>query len=341
MKTSEVVAVIDAVISQNLALAGRDDGIRINLFLEGPPGGGKSSLVHQGVKRHEMGMIDMRLADRDPVDFRGVPVVVDMATVWATSGELPRDPDWRGVLFIDELPQGTPMVQNAISQLVLDRRIGDYTLPERAVIIAAGNPKSSKAASHDIPRHLANRFVFATVETELKGWSIWAAQNGIRPEITSFFHTHDNLLHAFDPSQKINPTPRSWAYASEILGLNLTPDSRLKLLAGAVGTGAAAMFEGHLRLWEQVPDISVIINDPENAPVPEGRNAPGITYALASKLSREMEKKNAAALVKYLRRLSPEYAVVCMREATARDEALGTVKDVEKWLAEHYSLMVG
>jgi hypothetical protein len=29
-----------------------------------------------------------------------------------------------------------------------------------------------------------------------------------------------------------------------------------------------------------------------------------------------------------------------MREATARDEVLGTVKDVEKWLAENFTLMV-
>jgi hypothetical protein len=339
MKTTDVVEVIDAVISQNLALVGKQ-GIRLNLYLEGPPGGGKSSLVHQAVKRHGMEMIDLRLADRDPVDLRGVPVVVDMQTLWAASGELPRDPDWKGVVFIDELPQGTPMVQNAISQLVLDRRIGDYLLPDGAVIIAAGNPKSSKAASHDIPRHLANRFVFVQVETCLKGWGIWAAQNNIRPEITSFFHTHDNLLHAFDPTQKVNPTPRSWAYASEIMNLNLSPTNRMRLMAGAVGEGTAVVFEGHLRLWELVPDLSVILADPENAPVPEGREAPGITYALASKMAREMDKKNAPAMVKYLRRLSPEYAVVCMREATARSEELGAVKEVEKWLAEHYTLMV-
>ena len=341
MKTTDVVTVIDAVISQNLALVGKNHGIRLNLFLEGPPGGGKSSLVHQAVKRHDMGMIDMRLADRDPVDLRGVPVVVDMATAWATSGELPRDPDWQGVLFIDELPQGTPMVQNAISQLVLDRRIGDYLLPQGAIIIAAGNPKSSKAASHDIPRHLANRFVFVSVETDLQGWSTWAAKNNIRPEITSFFHTHDNLLHAFDPTQKVNPTPRSWAYASEILGLDLPPSIRMKTLAGAVGEGAATMFEGHLRLWEQVPDTSVIITDPDNAPVPEGRNAPGITYALVAKLAREMDKKTVPPIITYIRRLAPEFGVVCVRDATARDETLAEVKAMQQWLAEHLNLMVG
>ena len=337
LNPDQVSSALDAVILQGLAGVSN----RICLFLEGPPGGGKSSLVQQATVRHGVDFIDLRLVQLDPVDLRGIPTVVDGQTIWAAPNFLPRDPDWKGVLFLDELPQAVPLVQNTVSQLVLDRYIGDYKLPDGAIIVAAGNPRSSKAATNEMPRHLANRFVFIKVKTSSKVWLQWAAGNGVRPEVTSFFRMHDNLLHAFEASQQCNPTPRSWAYVSTILDLPVDAQVRSSLIAGAVGEGAANVFEGHLRLWEQVPDLDEVLADPENAPVPHGENAPGITYALAAKLSRIINEKNADAAITYLRRLPVEYGVVAMKEATAVNEKLFMAKPVRKWFADNSSLMVG
>lgn len=342
MKPCHVDAALDAVILQNLAIAndnGRADG-RICLFLEGHPGGGKSSLVKQAAARHGLGLVDLRLVQLDPVDLRGIPTVVNGRTVWASPDELPSDPAWRGILFLDELPQAVPLVQNTISQLVLDRCIGKYRLPEGAIIVAAGNPRSSKAATNEIPRHLANRFVFLTLESDVGDFLRWGARNGVRPEVTSFFQQHDQLLHAFDASQKCNPSPRSWAYVSSILDLDLAPAIRQTLIAGAVGEGPAHVFEGHLRLWAQIPDWREVIANPKQATIPAGENAPGLIYALATKLAREITKANAEGVLTYLRRLPAEYAVVCMKEATARDEALIKALPVRRWFAENMALMV-
>lgn len=337
LNPDQVASALDAVILQSLAGASN----RICLFLEGPPGGGKSSLVQQATVRHGIDFIDLRLVQLDPVDIRGIPTVVDGKTVWASPDFLPSDPDWKGVLFLDELPQAVPLVQNTVSQLVLDRCIGEYKLPEGAIIVAAGNPRSSKAATNDIPRHLANRFVFIKVRTSTPVWLDWAAGNGVRPEVTSFFRLHDNLLHSFDASQQCNPTPRSWAYVSTILELPVSPAVRESLIAGAVGEGAGTVFKGHLSLWEQVPDIDAVLADPENAPVPHGENAPGITYALAAKLSRVITDRNAEAALTYLKRLPVEYGVVAMNEATKANEKLFLAKPVRKWFAENSSLIVG
>lgn len=336
LNPAQVSSALDAVIQQSLA--GQNG---ICLFLEGPPGGGKSSLVQQAATRHGIDFVDLRLVQLDPVDLRGIPTVSDGKTVWAAPDFLPSDPDWKGVLFLDELPQAVPLVQNTVSQLVLDRRMGEYVLPEGAIIVAAGNPRSSKAATNEIPRHLANRFVFIKVRTSAEVWLNWAAGAGVRPEVTSFFRLHDNLLHAFEASQQCNPTPRSWAYVSKILDLPVDDTVRSSLIAGAVGEGAGKVFEGHLRLWEQVPDIDLVLADPENAPVPHGENAPGITYALASKLSRMIDAKNAEAAVTYLKRLPTEYGVVCMNEATKVNEKLIMIKAVRQWFAEHHGLIVG
>jgi hypothetical protein len=342
MKPTHVAAALDAAINQNNAVAaagGRDES-RICLFLEGPPGGGKSSLVKQAAARHGLEVIDLRLVQMDPVDLRGIPSVVNGRTVWNAPDELPSDPNWKGILFLDELPQAVPLVQNTVSQLVLDRSIGDYRLPDGAIIVAAGNPRSSRAATHEMPRHLANRFVFIEVDSDVDDFSMWGAANGICPEVLSFFRLHDDLLHKFDAAQRSNPSPRAWNFVNSIIGMAVEPFIRQRLIAGAVGEGAATVFEGHLRLALQVPDINLILSTPNNAPVPSGENGPGIMYMLMSKLSRIMDKKTADAIVTYIDRLPAEHATVCIKEAVARDADLKKVPAVAKWAREHLTLMV-
>ena len=66
----------------------------------------------------------------DPVDLRGVPSVEDGITVWNPPVFLPTEDDGKILLFLDELPQGSPSVQNALFQLIKDRQLGEYTLPK-------------------------------------------------------------------------------------------------------------------------------------------------------------------------------------------------------------------
>jgi hypothetical protein len=343
MKPSQIAAALDAAINQNNAVAtmgGRDES-RISLFLEGPPGGGKSSLVKQAAARHDMGVIDLRLVQLDPVDLRGIPSVVAGRTVWNAPDELPSDPDWKGILFLDELPQAVPLVQNTVSQLVLDRCIGDYRLPDGVVIMAAGNPRSSRAATHEMPRHLANRFVFLSVDSDVDDFNRWGAANGICPELTSFFKVHDDMLHKFDAAQRCNPSPRAWNFVNSILTMNLEEFIQQSMIYGAVGEAAGRVFEGHLRLAKQIPDIDMIIADPSGSPIPSGKNGPGIMYMLMSKLSRRLDKGNSKAIVQYIDRLPPEQAAVCIKEAIARDKTLEKDVSVLKWSAAHFNLIVG
>ena len=48
------------------------------------------------------------------------------------------------VLFLDELNSAPPSTQAAAYQLVLNRRVGNYVLPENVVMIAAGNRETDK-----------------------------------------------------------------------------------------------------------------------------------------------------------------------------------------------------
>ena len=61
-----------------------------------------------------------------------------------TSIFLPDGSIKEGILFLDELNTAAPMVQASAYQLILDRKIGEYTLPDGWAIVAAGNRESDK-----------------------------------------------------------------------------------------------------------------------------------------------------------------------------------------------------
>jgi MoxR-like ATPase len=51
-----------------------------------------------------------------------------------------------------------PTVSAAAYQLILDRRLGDYVVPEGWVIFAAGNRQGDRGVTYSMPAPLANRF---------------------------------------------------------------------------------------------------------------------------------------------------------------------------------------
>ena len=136
-------------------------------FLWGGPGLGKSSVVKQLAAQLSLPIQDVRALLLDPVDLRGLPFLgKDGRSHWATPDFLPKD--GAGVLFLDELNAAPAMVQAGCYQLVLDRKLGEYTLPDGWAIVAAGNRDSDRAATNRMPTPLRNRFVHLEFEVDLQ-----------------------------------------------------------------------------------------------------------------------------------------------------------------------------
>src|SRR6516225_5825786 len=252
------------------------------VFIWGSPGTGKSSVVNQLAIELGIALRDIRALLLDPVDLRGLPFVgKDGRSQWATPEFLPQDGE--GILFLDELNAAPAMVQASCYQLVLDRKVGEYTLPEGWAIVAAGNRDSDRAATNRMPTPLRNRFVHIDFEVDLQEWCEWAIQNGIRPEVIAFLRFRPELLSAFDRDQNAFPSPRSWEIVSRILASS--PDKAIEheLFAGAVGQGAATEFSGFLRMFRELPNIDAILMNPQREPVPEAAAA---QYAVASALAQ-------------------------------------------------------
>jgi len=127
------------------------------IFLWGPPGIGKSDIVHQIGEYMEAYVIDIRLSLWEPTDIKGIPYYSanDNAMVWAAPAELPTAEmaaKYKNIiLFLDEMNSAAPAVQAAAYQLILNRKVGQYVLPDNVLIVAAGNRDADKGVTSRMP----------------------------------------------------------------------------------------------------------------------------------------------------------------------------------------------
>lgn len=231
------------------------------LFLWGPPGIGKSEVV-EGITK-EMGgrMYDLRLAQMDPTDIRGIPYYnKDLGLMdWAPPIDLPTAEDAAQypvvTLFLDEMNSAAPSVQAAAYQLVLNRRIGKYELPDNVVIIAAGNREGDKGVTYRMPAPLANRFVHLEMRVDYESWLQWATENRIHKDVIGYISFAKQDLYDFDPksSTRSFATPRSWSFVSELLEDGIADNTITDLVAGTIGDGAAVKFMAHRKIASKLP----------------------------------------------------------------------------------------
>jgi hypothetical protein len=225
---------------------------------------------------------------------------------WAVPALLPRaERDGEsGILFLDELTNALPTVTAAAYQLILDRRLGDYTVPGGWAIFAAGNRVGDRGVTFHMPAPLANRFTHYEVEAHLDDWVAWAFTAKVDARIIAFLRFRPDQLFDFDPGRQLlaYPTPRSWWFASQAMAKFAGADEGLlqEGLAAAVGAPAALSFLSWLRHVDHLPDPrDVLAGRCER--VPESID---LQYALAGALVQHLlrmpEEEQDAALAALL-----------------------------------------
>jgi MoxR-like ATPase len=308
-------------------------------FLWGAPGVGKSDLVAQVAEDNKLELRDVRLSLLDPIDLKGFPTVdtAKKQMKWLPADFLPKK--GKGLLFLDEMNQAPQSVQGAAYQLVLNRRIGEYELPEGWSVMAAGNRAGDRSIVHTMPSALANRFVHLDYDVNVDDWNIWAMQNKLHDDLRAFIQFRPNLLHSFDPltNPRAFPSPRSWAFVNDIYKDGYSDDDQLEMIKGTVGEGAAAEFSGFVRLIKDLPRVDQVLLDPDGTKVPE---SPAGMYAMVTALDSKATTNNLARIMKYTDRLPVEFQTVFVRSAIRRDPALTGTKCYMDWGIRNQSILL-
>jgi hypothetical protein len=236
------------------------------VFLWGPPGIGKSEVVQEIADELNGYVIDLRMAQMEPTDIRGIPFFnKDINKMdWAHPVDLP-DEELASqypivVLFLDEMNSASPAVQAAGYQLILNRRVGKYVLPDNVVIVAAGNRDSDKGVTYRMPMPLANRFIHLEMRPDFTSWQAWAANKGIHQDVVGYLSFAKNDLYDFDAksSSRAFATPRSWCFVSDLISdETMDEDTQFNLVAGAVGDGLAVKFKAHRKMSGKMHSLAI------------------------------------------------------------------------------------
>jgi hypothetical protein len=238
------------------------------IFLWGPPGIGKSDIVAQITNSlSNAHLIDIRLSLWEPTDIKGIPYfdANQGKMVWGAPAELPDEAMAAQydhiVLFLDEMNSAAPAVQAAAYQLILNRRVGQYKLPDNVIIVAAGNREADKGVTYRMPAPLANRFVHLEMGVNFDDWFEWAVHNKINQDVVGYLQFAKQDLYDFDPksASRSFATPRSWSFVSELLEDDLDEYTTTDLVAGAVGEGLAVKFMAHRKVAANMPNPTDIL----------------------------------------------------------------------------------
>lgn len=324
MKITDTIACLNAYLDADQPV-----------FLWGPPGIGKSDVVREVARTREANLIDLRAITFDPVDLRGLPAVdvKNRRAAWCLPEFLPyEDRDGPvGVLFLDELNAAPQSVMAACFQLVLERRIGDYKLPKRWRIVAAGNRQSDGAAAQKMPTPLANRFAHIDVEHSAEEWCEWAAKQGADECLVAFIKFRPTLLHNMDGKDlRAFPTPRAWMSVSKILQTHkVSGHTGKQLVGGLVGEDAAQEFTDFHKLWHSIPTIDEIRKAPLDAAVPKNTSQ---QTALSQMMAENICTEDLVHFLVYAKRLDKENEVSFVLASLKKAPSLKDHGAIKKWL---------
>ena len=314
------------------------------LMVWGAPGLGKSTILRDAAREAGIGFIDVRLAQREPVDIRGLPVPGPDGVKWLVSSDWPRDPASRGIILFDEITAADRSLQVAAYELILDRRLGElYRVPDGWYICAAGNRTGDRAVATTMSSALANRFLHVELGEDAEGWVAWALRHGILPVVTAFIRFRPGLLFNQEGEnlERGWPTPRAWERVSRMLEAMPAEDEGLVRAAvyGLVGNRAGVEFMEFRKLSATMDDVLATMLDPAaEIKIPQKAD---LRFALCSAAAyhvwRGRDSEDAARRLDGFYRvcmaLSSDFASMLMMDAMAGTDKVSGEEACERLFA--------
>lgn len=227
----------------DLAKVARMQGRKFTPLFSGDAGLGKSEICQQWVaqRREEnpnFGFIDLRLAYMEAPDFIGLPKIVGenrtshiLPEFWPTEGE--------GLLLLEEPNRANSSVMNCMMQLLTDRKVHNYQLPEGWVIAACINPEDSKYDVNSMDIALKDRFEIYPVGYDFKTFLGYVKGNDWHQDLVSFLQAgvwvHKSPDELGDDGHYISPRTFSKLNTALKAGVENMPSIYYNTILGLLG----------------------------------------------------------------------------------------------------------
>ena len=338
--------------------------------LKSAPGIGKSSIIRQfrdymqNKLGQPVGLIEQFLSTMDSMDVMGLPYkdgdqsYFARPPIFPTAKQFPEGIPRYGILFLDELGQAPHAVVKPAARVLLERRIGDYTLDEFGhwAVFAASNRVQDQSGVQKELAFLQNRKMVINIEPDMDSFLDWGLANDVHPIALAFAKNRPGVVfmdELYDGKNQGSSwqgkpfcSPRSLVQTQAVLrkyggtdenGMLPSDGPAMEMAAGWMGEGAARDFMQTIRMAGDLPSFADIVADPENAQVPE---RPDARYLISQILSHQVAKDNAMAVFKYIIRLPEEFQIITLRSALKRAPTLGDQAEFSAWLRKNQKLVL-
>lgn len=247
-----------------------NEGIMRPIFGLGKGGIGKTESIRDLAQKLGVGYIDIRLLMYSEVDLKGIPYPNQehTFTVWLQNNILPREErdGKRGLLVLDEITSVSRSVRTAAYQLLNERRLGEYVLPDGWMVVCLGNGEEDGGDFQGMEGNFANRCSIFNVSPNIDAWKDWAYQSGVNYLVLAYVSWQPGDLHTYNPeseTEMLFSSPRAWKAVSDILnihGYNKDDEITALRILSNVGSRVGNKFISFCKYKESAVDPSDIIN---------------------------------------------------------------------------------
>ena len=256
------------------------------------------------------------------------------------------------ILMLDELGKASKSVLNALLRIMLERKIGDKSLPEGSLVFATTN-MALEGLGDNIPAHARNRLCQMRIRkpTAMEWVENYGINAGVHPtilgtaiEFPQMFESFENVEdpnsnhYIFHPKSPRTAfvTPRSLEKASDILKAteNLPDDVRIHALMGVVGEAAAMDVLTLVKLNDTLPTWEAVIKNPEDTKLPKGAAA---CCMMVAKAVQRVERDTFDAWMTYVQRMGKEVQALWARSVmrSAKVGMATTHRGFTEWAADN------
>lgn len=271
-------------------------------LLWGSPGCGKSTIVADWCKNNGYNITIRMLSQIAPGDLM-IPYIDKGVLKYAIADWLvDLGKEGKHILFLDEIDKVAPDVRTSIFQLLLDRRLAHWQMPENVIVVAAGNRITDNAGGYEMDTALADRAAHYLIEPNAQQWLQWALDSNIHPTVLTFIKTRPDLLDDSDNfDDLVRVSPRSWQKISDILWETSKPEE--VSLQTRIGLQNTAIFFQTLEEIQSLPDLTGLKKATDEELVSMGRTmfdthnkVYGLAYALHATSTTVKQLASAARI---------------------------------------------
>lgn len=319
-------------------------------YVSGPPGIGKSDIIHQIADEWGLKMLDVRLSQMLPEDLTGLPSLNEKTgkASYNPFDTFPMENDviptgysgW--LIFLDELSSATEEVMAAIYSLLLGHRIGGKEVHKKALIVAAGNRASDSAIARELPDTLITRMLPVEMKVSSKDWLKWAKtpESNSNESVIDFITKYPvTLINTIDPNKREEletyPTPRGWGKMFKIIQLHEKQSSKTRItrrdqagipideLSGtpitpaiqammysAVGTMAGQSFKEHYDETMQLPADWDVAQSPSSVKIPSTTMGKAKLTSNLADYFIDTKEQSRDSILQFMNRMDKEHSAL-------------------------------